>query len=222
MILILLALRIFVIILAALVAWILLLKLIRHFWKFPIPAIFTSVIDNPIRRKIQPPKRLADKMRLRSDMLVLEVGPGKGSYTFEVAKRVPDGKIIAIDIQESVVRKLKQKCEELHITNLEPKVGNVYNLHFEDEMFDRIFLICSLPEIPNPVRALRELYRVLKSHGLLCLVECFLDPDYPLCRTEIKWAKDAGFTLDSKHGSWFIYYLNFSKFNERKINLKGS
>ena len=78
-------------------------------------------------------------------------------------------------------------------------------------MFDRIFLICCLPEIPDPVRALRELNRVLKPNGLLCLVEFFLDPDYPLSRTEIGWAKDAGFMLDSKHGTWLIYYLIFSK-----------
>lgn|GEM_PF-781657 len=88
--------------------------------------------------------------------------------------------------------------------------------NIRDEMFDRILLVCCLPEIPDPVRALRELHRILKPNGLLCLVEVFLDPDYPLRRTEIKWAKDAGFTLDSKHGNWFIYYLNFSKFNERK------
>ena len=88
---------------------------------------------------------------------------------------------------------------------------DVYSLTFEDELFDRIFLICCLPEIPDPVRALRELKRVLKPNGLLFLVEAFMDPDYPLPRTEIGWAKDAGFALDSKHGNWFIYYLIFSK-----------
>ena len=196
------------------IAWILLLKLVRHFWKFPIPTILTGLIDNPIRRKIQPPKTLADRMQLQPDMFILEVGPGKGTYTFEVAKRVPDGKVIAIDIQESVARKLKKKCEELGITNVEPRIMDVYNLNFDEEVFDRVFLISCLPEIPDPVRALKELNRVLKQNGLLCLVEFFPDPDYPLPRTEIKWAKDAGFTLDARHGNWFIYYLIFSPSNK--------
>jgi len=211
MIFILFILQIFLIIFVVLGTWIFVLKLIRRLWKFPIPAILTGVIDNPIRRKMQPPKILADRIRLQSDMFVLEVGPGKGTYTFEVAKRVPNGKIITIDIQESVVRKLKKKCERLGITNVEPKVMDVYNLNFENEMFDRIFLICCLPEIPDPIYALKELNRVLKPDGLLCLAEVFPDPDYPLPRTEIRWAKNAGFTLDSKHGNWFIYYLIFSK-----------
>ncbi|MFQ5821803.1 MAG: class I SAM-dependent methyltransferase [Candidatus Heimdallarchaeota archaeon] len=210
---ILFVLQVVVMVFTLLIAWILLLKLIRRFWKFPIPAILTGLIDNPIRRKIQPPKILADRMRLQPDMFLLEVGPGKGTYTLEVAKRIPNGKIIAIDIQESVVRKLKEKCEELGITNVEPKVMDVYNLDFDNEVFDRAFLISCLPEIPNPIRALRELNRVLKPNGLLCLVEAFPDPDYPLPRTEFRWAKDAGFTLDSRHGNWFIYYLILSKSN---------
>ena len=196
-----------------LMTWILLLKIVRHFWKFPIPAILTDLIDNPIRRKVQPPKKLVDIMQLKPDMIILEVGSGKGTYTFEVAKRVPDGKVITIDIQERVVKKLKKKCEESGITNVEPKIMDVYNLNFDNEVFDRVFLISCLPEIPDPIRALKELKRVLKSNGLLCLVETFPDPDYPLPKTEIKWTKDAGFTLDSRHGNLFIYYLIFSKSN---------
>ena len=192
------------------------MKLIRRFWKFPIPAVLTGLIDNPIRRKIQPPRILADRLLLQPDMSVLEVGPGKGTYTIEVAKRVPNGKVVAIDIQESVINRLEQKCKEQGINNMEPKVMDVYDLIFEDEVFDRIFLVCCLPEIPDPIRALGELNRVLKPNGLLCLVEAFPDPDYPLPRTEIRWARDAGFTVDSRLGNWFMYYLLFRKSDERK------
>jgi len=65
-----------------------------------------------------------------------------------------------------------------------------------------------------PIRVLKELKRVLKPDGILCLVEAFMDRDYSLTRTEIKWAESAGFTLDSMHGNWFLYYLLFSKSTE--------
>jgi len=211
-----LALRIILIISAALVAWILILKLVRRFWKFPIPSVLTVLIDNPVRRKVQSPRTLIERLDLQPDMLVLEVGPGKGTYTLEVAKKVPNGKLVAIDIQESVIKRLKQKCEQLGITNVEPKVMDIYSLEFQNETFDRIFLVCCLPEIPDSVRALQELRRVLKPDGLLCLVEAFMDPDYPLPRTEIRWASDAGFAPESKHGNWFIYYLLFSKSDQTR------
>jgi ubiquinone/menaquinone biosynthesis C-methylase UbiE len=205
------AFRIVLYVFAALVAWILVTKLIRRFWKFPTPAVLTTLIDNPFRRRVQSPEKLIKILSLTPDMFVLEVGPGKGTYTLEIAKKVPNGRLVAIDIQEAVIKRLKQKCEKLGITNVEPKVADVYSLDLQNETFDRIFLIFCLPEIPDPVRALRELHRVLKPKGRLCSVEAFMDPDYPLQRTEIRWASDAGFKLESKHGNWFIYYLLFSK-----------
>ena len=80
-------LRIVLYISAALVVWILILKLVRRFWKFPIPAVLTVLIDNPVRRKIQSPRKLTETLNLRPDMIVLEVGPGKGTYTLEVAEK---------------------------------------------------------------------------------------------------------------------------------------
>jgi ubiquinone/menaquinone biosynthesis C-methylase UbiE len=78
------------------------LRIARRYRKFPIPAILTQLIDNPIRRRlIQPPGLVADRMMLKPNMTVVEVGPGKGSYTMAIAERIrPSGKVYAVDIQE--------------------------------------------------------------------------------------------------------------------------
>ncbi len=68
-----------------------------------------------------------------------------------------------------------------------------------------------LPEIPNRHRALLEVNRVLKPGGVLSITEEFLDPDYPLARTTIRWAREAGFEWMERHGNWFVYALNFQK-----------
>ena len=40
-------------------------RIIRRYYKFPVPALFTRLIDNPIRRKIiQKPKVIAERMQL--------------------------------------------------------------------------------------------------------------------------------------------------------------
>ncbi len=90
-------------------------------------------------------------------------------------------------------------------------VDDAYNLSFEDGSVDRVFAIACLPEIPEPVRALREMYRILKDDGIVSLSEMFPDPDYPRRKTEIRWAEEAGFELDAMFGNWFIYQLNFRK-----------
>ena len=191
------------------------LRIVRRFYKFPIPGFMTRLIDNPIRRKlIQKPKKVALRMQLKPGMIIVEIGPGKGNYTKAIAKEIlPDGKVYAIDIQESVIHRLKKKVEKENISNIIPKIDDAYNLSFENESVDRIIAIACLPEIPEPVKALREFNRILKPNGLVSLSEMFPDPDYPRRKTEIRWAKEADFELDEKFGNWFVYQLNFKKVN---------
>jgi len=189
------------------------LRIIRRYHKFPVPAFMTRLIDNPIRRKLlQKPETVARRMKLDSGMIVIEIGPGKGSYTKVLAKNIlPDGKVYALDIQEYIIKRLKKRIEKENITNIIPKINDAYNLSFEDESVDRVLMIACLPEIPDPIRVLKEIKRILKPNGLISLSEMLPDPDYPRRKTEKKWAKEAGFELDEQFGNWFIYQLNFKK-----------
>ena len=189
------------------------LRIIRRYHKFPIPGFMTRLIDNPIRRKfIQKPEKVAERMNLEPGMTIIEIGPGKGSYTKAIAKSVlPDGKVYAIDIQESIIDCLKKRVEKENITNIIPKIDDAYNLSFEDDSVDRVLMIACLPEIPESIRALKDFKRVLKPNGLISLSEMLPDPDYPRRKTEKKWAEEAGFELDEEFGNWFIYQLNFRK-----------
>jgi ubiquinone/menaquinone biosynthesis C-methylase UbiE len=189
------------------------LRFVRRYRKFPIPSILTEFIDNPVRRRyIQRPDVLADRMNLLPGMVVVEIDPGKGSYTRAVAERIlPEGMLYAIDVQESVIERLSARISKEGIANISPRVDDAYDLTFDDESVDRIFAIACLPEIPEPMRALREFHRVLKPDGLLCLSELFIDADYPRRSTEKRWAKEAGFELKEEFGSFFMYQLNFKK-----------
>jgi len=186
------------------------LRIIRRYHKFPIPAFATRLIDNPWRRFIQKPNVIAERMHLEAGMIVVEIGPGKGSYTKAVAKKViPNGKVYALDIQESVIESLKKRIEKEEISNIIPMVGDAYNFPFDDKSVDRIFANTCLPEIPDPIRVLRDCKRILKNDGLVSLCELLPDPDYPRRKTEIRWAEEAGLEIREKFGNFFIYQLNF-------------
>ncbi len=151
-------------------------------------------------------------MQLKPGMKVVEIGPGKGSYTKAVAKRIlPDGKVFAVDISERVIDHLKQIIEKEGIDNIIPKIEDAYNFTFSDQSFDRIFAVACLPEIPEPVRVLKECRRILKPDGLISLCELFVDPDYPRRKTEKRWADEARLELANEFGGWGAYQLNFSK-----------
>jgi ubiquinone/menaquinone biosynthesis C-methylase UbiE len=58
------------------------------------------------------------------------------------------------------------------------KVADAYNLPLAYATVDRVFLISVLPEIPDPDRALRALYLVLRPEGILSITAEFADPDF--------------------------------------------
>jgi len=188
-------------------------RLVRHYFHFPIPPFATQLIDNPIRRRlIQRPETIAERMQLRPGMIVVEIGPGKGSYTKAVASRIlPDGKVYAVDIQESVIKRLKEKVQREKIGNIEPRIDDAHNFSFQNESVDRVLAIAALPEIPNPVKVLRECHRILRQNGLVSLCEIVMDPDYPRRQTEKRWALEAGFKLENEFGNILSYQLNFKK-----------
>jgi ubiquinone/menaquinone biosynthesis C-methylase UbiE len=187
-------------------------RIVRYFFKFPLPAPLTVLIDHPIRRKYwQKPEDLANRMKLKPGITLLEIGPGRGNYTEYFSTIIKPGILYAIDIQESVINRLNNRIVKKGLSNIEPRLENVYHLSFEDASIDRIFMMACLPELPDPVRALKECKRVLKNDGILSFSEIFTDPDYPLRRTEIRWANQAGFELTKQFGNFFIYQLNFRK-----------
>ena len=187
-------------------------RIIRYFYKFPMPEFLANLIDNPLRRKFQPPSDMPIRHGIERGMTVLEVGPGNGRYTVETARRVGNtGRVIAVDIEPKMIERVQQRAQVEGITNLEAKVANVYNLPFQDGMFDAIYMITVISEIPEPERAMQEFHRLLSPSGTLAFSELFTDPDYPLAQTLVRMASRANFRLKKKLGNFFSYTLVFEK-----------
>jgi ubiquinone/menaquinone biosynthesis C-methylase UbiE len=197
---------------AGLIALHTLVRIIRHFYKFPIPEFLAGIIDNPLRRRIQPPDEVPLRHGIEPGMQVLEVGPGNGRYTMATARRVGEtGRVVAIDIEPKMVERVRSRVEAEGIPNVEARVADVYDLPFDDETFDAVTMIAVIGEIPAPVRAMNEFHRVLRRGGRLAFSELLLDPDYPLAKTLIQEAQTAGFRLKDRAGNLFHYSLVFEK-----------
>ncbi|MFW9886239.1 MAG: class I SAM-dependent methyltransferase, partial [Candidatus Thorarchaeota archaeon] len=81
----------------------------------------------------------------------------------------------------------------------------------DDGIADAVFSVAVIPEIPDPVKAMEQIKRLMVEEGVFAEAELLLDPDYPLRRTVIKWAKEAGLVLEKKTGNAFRYVLVFKK-----------
>jgi ubiquinone/menaquinone biosynthesis C-methylase UbiE len=197
-------------------SWLLLARIVRHFYKFPMPEFLADLIDNPGRRKVQPPDETAVRHGIQPGMTVLDIGPGNGTYTIAAAQRVgPDGKLFAIDIEPRMIERVRQNAAAAGIENIEARVADVYDMPFDDETFDVITMIAVIGEIPQPDRALAECRRVLKQDGILAISEIMVDPDSKRPSTLRREVEASGFHYKDRVGNWLAYSMLFGK-NEEK------
>lgn len=188
------------------------LRVVRHFYKFPMPEFLADLIDNPLRRRFQRPYETAVRHGLEPGMTVLEVGPGSGMYTMGAARRVgAQGKVVSVDIEPKMIERVKRRAEKEGIENIDARVASAYDLPFEDGTFDVVYMIAVIGEIPEPVRAMQEFHRVLSASGKLVFSELLVDPDYPPASSVTRMAVSAGFRLGEKIGNFLYYTLCFEK-----------
>jgi ubiquinone/menaquinone biosynthesis C-methylase UbiE len=177
--------------------------------------LLAVILESPVRRRLFSPAKLLDKVGIAAGMRVLELGPGPGFFTIEAARRVgyseSPGKLYCLDIEPAMIARAKNKVTRHALENVALMLGNGECLPFKDDSFDLAYLVTVLGEIPDKDRALQELYRVLRPGGVLSISEYLLDPDYPLRRTTIAWARQAGFEPFQEYGNFFAYVVNFRR-----------
>lgn len=122
---------------------------------------------------------------LKPEMDVLECGCGPGIVTFEIAKKVVNGSVIGIDIEEDLINSNKKRVNETNVKNLTFQVADIHELPYADNSFDVVYMQALIVHIRNPIGAIREVHRVLRDKGLILLREPVVDrliisPENPL------------------------------------------
>jgi ubiquinone/menaquinone biosynthesis C-methylase UbiE len=210
-----LALKVILIVLGALLLGAGLMRLIKRLYHFPAPVYIGIFLDSKLRRWMQPTPQLISRSGIKAGMKVLDLGCGSGAFTTVIARTVGDrGKVYAVDMQPAMLKQLKRKLaktENRDIDNIEIKQSGAYDLPLEDNTLDAVVMVATLQEIPDRGRALREVRRVLKPGGILAISEFFIDTDYPRRTTTIRVCQQEGFVLDTSLGNFWNYTVRFRK-----------
>jgi SAM-dependent methyltransferase len=178
-----------------------------------------SVCPYGLRLWVQVPHPLITRGRLRELLdpkpgeRILEIGPGTGYYTLDVAEWVkPDGRVDILDLQQEMLDHTMRRAAERGLTNITPIRSDATAMPYEDATFDAAFLITVLGEIPDQEEALRELARVLKPGGGLVVGELLLgDPHYSGLGALRLRASGAGLGYERRVGNVLGYFARFAK-----------
>lgn len=102
---------------------------------------------------------------------VLEAGCGVGAQTITLASNSPLAQITSVDISASSIAQAEQKVQAAGLTNVAFQPGDIFNLAFEPESFDHIFVCFVLEHLTQPVKALNCLSNFLKVGGTITVIE---------------------------------------------------
>jgi ubiquinone/menaquinone biosynthesis C-methylase UbiE len=104
-----------------------------------------------------------DQMKLAPDENVLDVGSGAGWLVWLLAERVPEGRVIGMDISDEMVRRARRKY--VAVENAMFVVGAADEIPWDANFFTHAISVESAYYWPDPVRGLREIHRVLREGG---------------------------------------------------------
>jgi ubiquinone/menaquinone biosynthesis C-methylase UbiE len=145
--------------------------------------------------------RLREILEPESGERVLEIGPGTGYYTLELAEWVGDeGAVEIFDLQQEMLEHTMRAAADRGLANVRPTQGDAQSLPYDDDYFDAAVLVTVLGEIPDQDAALRELERVLKPGGRLIVGELFGDPHMVTLTALRRRAEAAGLVYEGRVG----------------------
>jgi ubiquinone/menaquinone biosynthesis C-methylase UbiE len=144
----------------------------------PFPHQATFILDNPLRRAWMKPGAIIESVGLNGTEHVLELGPGPGFFSVEIARRLTYGRLDLFDLQPEMLEKAKSQLERAGFRDVGFTAGEASDgFPFPDNGFDLAFLAAVIGEVPDQPACLRSLSRVLKPGGRLVFLEMFPDPD---------------------------------------------
>jgi ubiquinone/menaquinone biosynthesis C-methylase UbiE len=136
------------------------------------------------------------KRQLTDNSNILEVAPGPGYFSIELAK-FGNYNITGMDISVDFVEICKTNAnrENVVVNFLQ---GNVSKMSFEDNTFDFIFCSAAFKNFREPIAALHEMYRVLKNNGIVLIIDMNHDI------SEGKLSEEAAKISKSGFERWFM------------------
>ena len=117
---------------------------------------------------------------LKEGEVVLDLGSGGGIDCFLARRKVGEsGYVIGVDMTPQMVRLANLNKEKSGYTNIDFRLGEIEHLSIEDNSVDAIISNCVINLSLDKEQVFKEVYRVLKPKGRICISDIVATVDLP-------------------------------------------
>jgi cyclopropane fatty-acyl-phospholipid synthase-like methyltransferase len=136
---------------------------------------WAKVFDDPARDAWQKPDTVIAALDLSPAMVVADIGAGTGYFSVRLARGVPDGRVIATDIEPDMIRYLKQRATREHVPNLEAVLTPPADPQLAKASLDRVLVVDVWHHLGDRIAYARALANALRPGGRIAIVDFKLD-----------------------------------------------
>ena len=105
---------------------------------------------------------------------IIDLGCGKGIFSFELARRFPNATVVGVDLDEEQVERNRHIAKKYGHKNLSFEVGDLCKLPYEGE-FDLALSVDMLEHIEDDQHAIKQILKCIRPGGyLVCHVPALM------------------------------------------------
>ncbi|MHA1229311.1 MAG: class I SAM-dependent methyltransferase [Candidatus Helarchaeota archaeon] len=120
-----------------------------------------------IRDLFSPPVEKLRKVGIKEGQFILDFGCGPGSYSIAASQLVGEnGRVYALDKLPIAIKMVNKKAQKLGLKNIKTIKSNL-KTELGDNSIDVVILFDVIHEIDDKQNLFDEMYRILKSNGIL-------------------------------------------------------
>lgn len=130
-----------------------------------------SWLERPDRVDEEHPAAAVEHLGLRADDVVADVGAGSGYFTFLMAAQVPQGKVIAVDIQQEMLDFIANKASRDGVSNVETTQCTPQDANLPAGGVNLVLMVDAYHEFTHPREMMESILRSLAPDGRVILLE---------------------------------------------------
>lgn len=128
-------------------------------------------LERPQRVQEERTDLLLAALALESDDVVVDLGAGTGYFSFPMASQVPDGSVLAADIQPQMLAIIEQRIIANSVANVVPVLAQECDPGLPEKSVDVVLLVDAYHEFSCPREVMLAIAAALAPDGRVLLVE---------------------------------------------------
>lgn len=172
------------------------------------PSWLSCILYNPLRLRFTDREKIIHESHVTPESVVLEVGAGTGFFTEVIAQRAK--KVICIELQDGMVRKLKKRVNRFG-SRVEIIKADIASYPADSSYADVCILYYSFHEVHNKADAAANISGAVKAGGTLTVYEPTVEVSKKEMQRTIELFERAGFKKESEQKHFFTRFALLRK-----------